>query len=176
MQEGHSTAQPLLASTFSSKTAYTPLQNPPRDADYAPSAATYGEVDSRLNDRGYRPSSSPPLPPLPLPPIPRTARERKLLEARTQDGALAGSSRVPIASGSGAHPSSHSVPTALVDTSLNPDIQPDIIIQHRDGGAGIVHELPPPYADRTLLAPTSPTSPSDPTPSTSSRLHHNELS
>lgn len=32
---------------------------------------------------------------------------------------------------------------------LDPDVQPDIIIQHRDGGGStVVQELPPPYADR----------------------------
>lgn len=31
---------------------------------------------------------------------------------------------------------------------LDPDVQPDIIIQHRDGGgSGVVQELPPPYVD-----------------------------
>ncbi|KAL4248206.1 hypothetical protein ABKN59_007149 [Abortiporus biennis] len=34
-------------------------------------------------------------------------------------------------------------------STLDPDVQPDIIIQHRDGGSrGVVQELPPPYADR----------------------------
>lgn len=34
---------------------------------------------------------------------------------------------------------------------LDPDIEPDIIIQHRDGG--VVQELPPPYADRSAPRP-----------------------
>ena len=45
----------------------------------------------------------------------------------------------------------------LLNVPLDPDTQPDIIIQHRDGGAGVVHELPPPYADRAG-APTPPPS------------------
>lgn len=38
--------------------------------------------------------------------------------------------------------------------SLDPDVQPDIIIQHRDGGSGVVQELPPPYIDRSTPGPS----------------------
>lgn len=41
------------------------------------------------------------------------------------------------------------LPPPLLGAGLDPDTQPDIIIQHRDGGSGIVQELPPPYADRS---------------------------
>ena len=36
--------------------------------------------------------------------------------------------------------------------SLDPDVRPDIIIQHRDGGSGVVQELPTPYIDRSAGA------------------------
>ena len=49
------------------------------------------------------------------------------------------------------------LPPPLIGVTLDPDTQPDIIIQHRDGGAGVVHELPPPYADRSLLQTSSST-------------------
>lgn len=39
-------------------------------------------------------------------------------------------------------------PRGMTLSPLDPDVQPDIIIQHRDGGSGVVQELPPPYADR----------------------------
>lgn len=38
---------------------------------------------------------------------------------------------------------------------MDPDVQPDIIIQHRDGG--VVHELPPPYLDRYGPGPAEQT-------------------
>ncbi|KAI0942404.1 hypothetical protein AcW1_003046 [Taiwanofungus camphoratus] len=38
---------------------------------------------------------------------------------------------------------------------IDPDVQPDIIIQHRDGG--VVHELPPPYLDRYGPGPAEQT-------------------
>ena len=50
------------------------------------------------------------------------------------------------------------LPSSLVNIPLDPDTQPDIIIQHRDGGSGIVQELPPPYVDRS----TNPTPPPPP--------------
>ncbi|KAI0791462.1 hypothetical protein BC629DRAFT_1509716 [Irpex lacteus] len=76
----------------------------------------------------------------PAPSAPLTARERKILEARA--------------------PSSSSLPsTSLVDVTHNPDTPHEIFFQHRDGGdASIVHELPPPYADRTAPRPSSPPS------------------
>lgn len=43
----------------------------------------------------------------------------------------------------------NTLPPPLLGAELDPEAQPDIIIQHRDGGSGIVQELPPPYADRS---------------------------
>ncbi|KAJ3480187.1 hypothetical protein NLI96_g8529 [Meripilus lineatus] len=43
--------------------------------------------------------------------------------------------------------------TSISTSTFDPDIQPDIIIQHRDGGSGIVQELPPPYVDRNRPSP-----------------------
>lgn len=56
-----------------------------------------------------------------------------------------------IASGSSQLPpgASPAATPGLSMASLDPDVQPDIIIQHHDGGAGVVHELPPPYIDRS---------------------------
>ncbi|KAJ3480185.1 hypothetical protein NLI96_g8531 [Meripilus lineatus] len=43
--------------------------------------------------------------------------------------------------------------TTMSTSTFDPDVQPDIIIQHRDGGSGIVQELPPPYVDRNRPSP-----------------------
>lgn len=89
------------------------------------------------------------------------ARYRKALEARSQTSSVAGPSSSAYTSPTN-HPSSpHSLrmdtmSPQFVPTALDPDVQPDIIIQHRDGGAGVVQELPPPYVDRTQLKPSSP--------------------
>jgi len=97
--------------------------------------------------------SQPPSTTLPTSPIPTNADRRyaKLVEAHSSS--RAGSSRrdtpaqppssitdrdhIPMSSGS--YP---------VDNHgrIDPDVEPDIIIQHRDGG--VVQELPPPYLDR----------------------------
>ncbi|KAI0804496.1 hypothetical protein BC629DRAFT_1590764 [Irpex lacteus] len=170
MQEGQTGPRPLLMSAFSNKPAYAPLQNNTHEMDSTPTSSAYATAENTPSSRNER-SGSITAAPIPVPPGPLTARDRKIREARAQHGMpVAGPSHGSIMPSS----SSHSVPAALIDTSLNPDIQPDIIIQHRDGGAGIVHELPPPYADRALLEPTShvPDS-SDPH---SSRSHSNGLS
>lgn len=79
-----------------------------------------------------------------------SAHARKYREARQERPNTGGSSS------RGSQPASprpvrlNTLPPPLLGASLDPDSQPDIIIQHRDGGSGIVHELPPPYADRSL--------------------------
>lgn len=49
------------------------------------------------------------------------------------------------------HTSLPSSSSGSQNQSIDPDAQPDIIIQHRDGG--IVQELPPPYLDRSRGRP-----------------------
>jgi hypothetical protein len=143
-QQGHITAHPSLTSKLSGKTAYSHLEDSYTDASletvHIYRVPSQTQVWSSISVLGS--NSQPPTPPAQM-----TARERKMLEATT---------RLPPAVG--ASSSSHSAQSPFVDESLNPDVQPDIIIQHRDGGAGIVHELPPPYASRTVLTPISSTS------------------
>lgn len=143
MQEGRVTPQPLLASTFSGKPVYTPLQNPTQDPDSVTSSSLYADRAMSSTAGGLMPNPTNPAPPL-------TARERKTVEARGEYGPLAaGSSRTrPTASRSDTS-SSFSAPTTLIGTGFGSQIQPDIIIQHHDAGVGIVQELPPPYADRS---------------------------
>jgi len=103
---------------------------------------------------------------LPTSPTPTDADRRyaKLVEAHSSS--RAGSSRrdtpaqppssvadrdhIPMSSGS--YP---------VDNQgrIDPDVEPDIIIQHRDGG--VVQELPPPYLDRYRDRPPLPPDNSD---------------
>lgn len=145
MQDGHATPQPLLASTFSGKPVYTPLQNSTQDPDGATSSSVHADRAMSSVAGGLVPTPMNPARHL-------TARERKTLETRGEYGPLAGSSRArPTASRSDTS-SSFSGPTTLIGTSFGPQIQPDIIIQHHDAGVGIVQELPPPYADRSTLS------------------------
>lgn len=90
-----------------------------------------------------------------------SARQRKMLEARTGSSlssparsgvnlpALPPGAQPPIPQGAQAYAA-----------ALDPDVRPDIIIQHRDGG--IVHELPPPYVDRGGGSSGAPAAGSDP--------------
>lgn len=55
-------------------------------------------------------------------------------------------------------PGSSGVAQHAISSTLDPDVQPDIIIQHRDGGSGVVQELPPPYVDRSRLTSSQTTS------------------
>ncbi|KAI0084381.1 hypothetical protein BDY19DRAFT_909858 [Irpex rosettiformis] len=159
MQEGHVTPHPLLASKFSGQIVYTPLQDSKEeDMDAISSTpAVYG-------DREPGPTSGYGSPTLA---VPLTARERKMLEVRGggQYGHgqhdvtnIAGPSNRPRERSAAASrfqtaSSSFSAPTTLVDRNrFDPDVdgEPEIIIQHRDAGTpGVVHELPPPYADRS---------------------------
>ena len=98
-----------------------------------------------------------------------TARYRKALEASSRGHLLSttSSSSSPTASSLGLPPSprrggSNLNAQPLVSAPLDVDIQPDIIIQHRDGG--IVQELPPPYADRSGQRAPSPIPPPDTRP------------
>ena len=92
---------------------------------------------------------------------PTSARERKL--RREASGQCTPSmpsvlhtATTPSATASSPQ-ASFSAATNRVDAGLNRGfIQPDIIIQHRDAGTGIVQELPPPYADRTAPASDAP--------------------
>ncbi|KAI0075009.1 hypothetical protein K474DRAFT_1459379 [Panus rudis PR-1116 ss-1] len=83
---------------------------------------------------------------------------RKAIEARAErvssypSTSLAGSSSSPLPPGASpaSNPSFH---------SYDPEVRPDIIIQHRDGGSGVVQELPPPYVDRGTGSPHPPEGP-----------------
>jgi hypothetical protein len=87
----------------------------------------------------------------PTPPIQMTFQERKMLGIHENAGASV--SRGASASSS----SSRSTSRPYVDDNLNSNVEADIIIQHRDAGAGIVLELPPPYADCPTVAPIAST-------------------
>lgn len=99
---------------------------------------------------------------IPTSPSPTNADRRyaKLVEAHSSS--RAGSSRrdtpaQPPPSSAADRMSSGSYPVEN-QGRMDPDVEPDIIIQHRDGG--VVQELPPPYLDRYRdrppLAPPPP--------------------
>lgn len=50
-------------------------------------------------------------------------------------------------------------PLAVEAQPLDPDTEPDIIIQHRDGG--VAQDLPPPYLDQSQTSPPSSQPPRD---------------
>lgn len=169
MQEPGS-ARPLMSeSKVSGVSTYTPFGTP--DIEVTPIPPVYFEHEIRqAQARATSGSGSGSTSDMTSPTSSKfapasSARQRKALEARSQTSASPSSPSVS-AHTSPSSPGSLRVSTAqppFVNAGLDPDVQPDIIIQHRDGGArGVVHELPPPYVDRTLLKPTSPilTSPS----------------
>ncbi|KAK7679058.1 hypothetical protein QCA50_018002 [Cerrena zonata] len=91
-----------------------------------------------------------------------TPAQRKAFEARGERFAAlnpqgSSASLRHLASSSSQLPpgASPAVPPGMNMGSLDPDVQPDIIIQHRDGGSGVVQELPPPYIDRSAGAGSS---------------------
>ncbi len=150
MHEDAYKPRPLLASSFSSQPVYSPLQTSLPDMDITPIPAVY--FTREIEQAQTAPATTISEPASPAPSAPLTARERKILEARGQ--------RLPAGPASNTAPSSSSLPsTSLVDVTHTPDTPHEIFFQHRDGGdASIVHELPPPYADRTAPRPSSPPS------------------
>ena len=83
-------------------------------------------------------------------------RLAKVAEAyRSREPIRLASPRPSIASGrSQNHTSLPSPSSGSQNQSIDPDAEPDIIIQHRDGG--VVQELPPPYLDRSRGRPPPP--------------------
>ncbi|KAI0804494.1 hypothetical protein BC629DRAFT_1180670 [Irpex lacteus] len=137
---------------------YNPLQTSLPDMDVTPLPAVYfdREVEKAQSNSTLvsGTASAPQTPSAPL-----TPRERKLLQARGQHPPTV-PSRVPYTASRSATSLPFATSAGQIDNNYNPDVQPDIIIQHRDGGAGIVQELPPPYADRSALGSASLSSPS----------------
>lgn len=148
-------SQDMPPMTSTGSPAYTPLLTQPVDA------ANEHTGSSPI------PQSSPPA----TPPPDRSRRRRKGQEApryttnASSSSAWSESSRglsptpqlppltfsqplsVPALQASSPQMSTQRSRSFMLSPSiLDPDVQPDIIIQHRDGG--IVHELPPPYLDR----------------------------
>ncbi|KAI0340989.1 hypothetical protein BDW22DRAFT_373449 [Trametopsis cervina] len=158
MQEGgYTSGQPSLGAKITGATSYHAVGE--STASVPPVYFDHNSQQWYMSSQAGTASSSVP-PPSPSPDIPMSARERKEREALQ--------ARRQAAEGPARRPSAFSIADIgqSSSTPLDPDVQPDIIVQHRDGGAGIVHELPPPYADRTLLQPSSPTTSS----SSASRL------
>jgi len=109
-----------------------------------PTSPNYSSSSSYIHTRNhsYYPSS----------PIPSNADRRyaKLAEAhrstREDNIRWAGTALVsPVAAGRSRVPASSQSYSAENPGHIDPDTEPDIIIQHRDGG--VVQELPPPYLD-----------------------------
>ncbi|KAI0084380.1 hypothetical protein BDY19DRAFT_535709 [Irpex rosettiformis] len=139
---------------------YTPTQTPLPSPPFSPDAGatppnsspvTAGRSSTTLGLAATSSSSSPPPPQTPPPqtPPPATNRERP---GKNRPG----SALRTATSTSTFHTLTPSQSQAAFGGStpqlLDPDVLPDIIIQHRDGGprgGGVVHELPPPYVDRS---------------------------
>ncbi|KAI0089475.1 hypothetical protein BDY19DRAFT_105519 [Irpex rosettiformis] len=154
MQEGHFAPRSLLPSTPFSRPIYNLLQASLGDMDAiaAPGAMSTGRQIERapaILGMNYRSGSANTAS---FTPSLSTARERKLTEAYGQHLRTSGSFRGPHAVSSLVPSSSSSFSNLnhLVDVTPELGSQPNIIIQHQDGGTtGIVQELPPPYVDRT---------------------------
>lgn len=108
--------------------------SPPTTATASAYASPSGSGSTSAYSQG-RPPRTPPASAQVL-----DARLRKAREARQGRPQASSQGSLHQAGPSGA------VPPHLVAAALDPETQPDIIIQHRDGG--VVQELPPPYMDR----------------------------
>ncbi|KAH8105354.1 hypothetical protein BXZ70DRAFT_904557 [Cristinia sonorae] len=142
----------------------SPPGGPVRTLSFAasPTYADYGEQSgwfdpSRTNSSSRTDATSRPgiSPTTPTNSGALTPRQRKALEAQASSSRTSSSSQLN-ALPPGAQPphrpgGARSPRRATVDPShsLDHDTEPDIIIQHRDAGAGpVVQELPPPYMNR----------------------------
>ena len=160
MQERQHTPPPLSASTISNKPAYSPTEPlPETDIPRLPMARVYldREIEGAHISNTTLTSGSTSIPQTSST-QPNSARERKLREANGQHppSAPSGLQTITTPPATASSPA-FSASTNRVDAGMNRDsIQPDIIIQHRDAGTGIIKELPPPYVDRTAPASDVP--------------------
>ncbi len=150
---------------------YSPSNTPLMEVTPIPPIYFDREIDQAHHVRGESNTTSSDASPSSTKPSPTSltesspARRRKMAEAQghlyTSSGSSSAQGSVPSLIGAPRPMNSrrmNTLPPPLLGTALDPDVQPDIIIQHRDGGvnAGVVHELPPPYADRTAASSSPP--------------------
>ena len=146
MEEDNATPRPLLASAAPTRAIYSQLQGSSDDdnANVTSNIGTYFDREieqsrSALGTSGHSMPSTASTASL-------TRRERKVLEANAQNMSRNTHNM------STPHPSSSLSPqNALIDASPSIYAPGDIIVQHQDGGTGVIHDLPPPYVDRSGL-------------------------
>ncbi|GJE93630.1 hypothetical protein PsYK624_097900 [Phanerochaete sordida] len=104
------------------------------------------ELEATASGSGSRSSQGQSTPAMSVTESGRARKHREALQDRPQSAGSSSrgpqpASPRPIRMGT--------LPPPLLGAALDPEDQPDIIIQHRDGGSGVVQELPPPYVDRS---------------------------